>query len=184
MNSFDCILVQTCYILWEEMKYLLFPSSILCICNCVTWWIILTCKLFLFDFIVLESVLYIGEPFIASSKMSLQRSVACKLHHSNCNVWCGDISDVCYVLSVTVCPLILSLYSDKKCEKSPFQNYLRSMLNITIKVNAYGCRPENGRIPLIVQWYKLVHFMIVLIIDLYLNLFRHLVYTIHISSVA
>ena len=58
------------------------------------------------------------------------------------------------------------------------------MLNITIKVNAYGCRPENGRFPLIVQWYKLVHFMIVLIIDLYLNLFRHLVYTIHISSVA
>ena len=30
-------------------------------------------------------------------------------------VLCGDISDVCYVLSVTVCPLILSLYTDKKC---------------------------------------------------------------------
>ena len=43
-------------------------------------------NIFFFDFIVLESVLYIGEPFIASSKMSLQRSVACKLCHSNCNV--------------------------------------------------------------------------------------------------
>ena len=34
-----------------------------------------------------------------------------------------------------------------------------NMLNITIKVIAYGCSPENGRIPLIVQWYKMVHFM-------------------------
>ena len=56
--------------------------------------------------------------------------------------------------------------------KITFSKLFENMLNITIKVNANGCRPENGRIPLIVQWYKLVHFMIVLIIDLYLNLFN------------
>ena len=45
-------------------------------------------------------------------------------------------------------PLILSLNTDKS---SHFQN----MFNIIIKVIAYGCRPENGRIRLIVQWYIL-----------------------------
>ena len=42
-----------------------------------------------------------------------------------------------------------------KVLKIMFEN----MLNITIKMIAYGCSPENGRIPLIVQWYKMVHFM-------------------------
>ena len=51
-------------------------------------------------------------------------------------------------------PLILSLNTDKKCLKSRFQN----MLNITIKMLAYVCRPENGWIPLIVQWYKMVRY--------------------------
>ena len=37
---------------------------------------------------------------IAISKMSLQRSVGGKLRDSNCNVLCGDINDVCFVLSV------------------------------------------------------------------------------------
>ena len=67
---------------------------------------IYTCELFFFDYIVLESVylfLHIGEPSIAISKTSLQRSVGGKLRDSNCNVLCGDISDMCYVLSVTVC---------------------------------------------------------------------------------
>ena len=36
--------------------------------------------------------------------------------------------------------------------------------NNTIEVSAYGCRPKNGRIPLIVQWYKLVHFMMRVIV--------------------
>ena len=65
-------------------------------------------------------------------------------------------------------PLILSLYTDK-CFKSPFEN----MLNITIKVDAYGCRPENGRIPMIVHLYKMEHFMmkiVHLIVYAYWNL--------------
>ena len=67
---------------------------------------IYTCKLFFFDYIVLESVylfLHIGKQSIAISKMSLQHSVGGKSRDSNCSVLCGDISDVCYVLSVTVC---------------------------------------------------------------------------------
>ena len=66
------------------------------------------CKLFFFDYVILESVLlflHIGEPSNATSKMSIQRSAVGKLRlrHSNCNVRCDDISDVWYVLSVPVC---------------------------------------------------------------------------------
>ena len=106
-NELYWLCICTKWIIWlEEMKYSLFLSSLLCICNCVTWWIIVTCKRYFFDLIIFEPVffvLHIGEPSIATSKMSLQWSVVGKLHHSNCNVWCGDINDVCYVLSVTVC---------------------------------------------------------------------------------
>ena len=106
-NEFYWLCIGTkWFILFEGMKYSLFSSSLLCICNCVTWWIIATCKCYFFDWIIFEPVflfLHIGEPCIATSKMSLQWSVVFKLHHSNCNVWCGDINDVCYVLSVTVC---------------------------------------------------------------------------------
>ena len=68
--------------------------------------------------------------------------------------------------------------------KITFSKLFENMLNITIEVNA---RPENGRISLIVQWYKMVHFMmriIALIINAFLNYLRHLVNTVHISSVA
>ena len=55
--------------------------------------------------------------------------------------------------------------------------------NISIKVNVYRCRPENGRIPLIVQWYKMVYFMmrmIVLIIYIICKiLLHHFVNTVH-----
>ena len=71
--------------------------------------------------------------------------------------------------SYSMCPLILSLYTDRKCLNYSF----KIMLNITIKVNAYGCRPEKGRISMIIHWYNMVHFMmkiIVLIIYAYLNL--------------
>ena len=48
-------------------------------------------------------------------------------------------------------PLILSLNTDKKCSNYIFKIF-GNMFNIIIKVIAYGCRPENGRICLIVQW--------------------------------
>ena len=86
----------------------------------------------------------------------LQCSVEGMLRHSDCNVWCGDISDKCY----SMCGLIWPLYTDKKCSKSPFQNHLRIL-------NAYGCRPQSGRSCLNLQWYKMVHLkmrIIVLII--------------------
>ena len=38
-----------------------------------------------------------------------------------------------------MCPLILSLYTEKKC----LNHLFKIMLNIIIKVNAYGCRPDN-----------------------------------------
>ena len=69
-----------------------------------------------------------------------------------------------------MCPLILSLYTDSV--KNHLFKIFENMLSITIKVNANGCRPENSRILLIVQWYKMVHFMmriIVLMMNAYLN---------------
>ena len=60
--------------------------------------------------------------------------------------------------------LILSLYSDKKCSKFSFSKSLENMLNITTKVNAYGCRPQSGRNYLNQQWYRMVHFMMRIIV--------------------
>ena len=172
VNSIDCILVQNGTLCANKWSTYCYSSSILCICNCVTWWIILTCKLFFFDFIVLESVLYIGEPFIASSKMSLQRSVG--------SVSCVIPTVMCDVVILVMCAMYWVLqfvYWFCHCYVTQsVKNHLFIFIwDITIKVNAYGCRPENGRIPLIVQWYTLVHFMmtlIVLIIYAYLNLFN------------
>ena len=47
-----------------------------------------------------------------------------------------------------MCRLTLSSNTDKMCLKS-------NMLIISIKVIAFGSRPENGPIHLIVQWYIL-----------------------------
>ena len=47
-------------------------------------------------------------------------------------------------------------------------------------------RPENSRIPLILQWYKMVHFImriILCILEFVKKKLRHLVNTIHIFSV-
>ena len=70
------------------------------------------------------------------------------------------------------CPLILSLSTDKSALN--VNHLFKNMLNITIKVNAYCCRPENGSISMMIaHYYKMVHFMmkiIVLIIYAYLNL--------------
>ena len=74
--------------------------------------------------------------------------------------------------------------------KSVKNHLYKNMLNITIKVNAYGCRPENGIIPFMysgtnwcILWWELL-------ISLFMHtwicsiILRHLVNTVHFSSVA
>ena len=104
MNSFSLHWYKPLHCIVKECHYngtvvCKLRHYILCIYNCVIWWIILTCKLFLFDFIVLESVLYIGEPFIASSKMSLslQRSVG--------RVSCVIPTVMCDVVILVMCAM-------------------------------------------------------------------------------
>ena len=82
------------------MKYLLFSSSILCICYCASFGRV---NFSSFTKSPWNLSLHIGETTTAISKWSIQRSVGGKLRHYNCHVLCGDISDVCYVASVTVC---------------------------------------------------------------------------------
>ena len=102
MNCIDCVLVQNGSFYLKEWNthcfrhhYFAFVIVLLGESWMLFLWLNHLEPVFLF--------LHIGEPSIATSKMSLQWSVVGKLHHSNCNVWCGDINDVCYVLSVTVC---------------------------------------------------------------------------------
>ena len=71
-----------------------------------------------------------------------------------------------------------------------FSKLFDNLLHITIKVNAYGSRPENGRIPFMysgtnwcILWWDLLNslFMHSWICSIFL---RHLVNNVHISSVA
>ena len=174
MNSFDCLLVQNgtfCEKKWNTYCFLhQYFAFVIVLLGESFWRVNLSCLTSsswnLFSILT--------RPFFATSKLSLQRSVACKLHHSDCNVWCGDISYVCYVLSVTVCVHWFCHCIVTKHVEITFSIYFESMLNITIKVNAFGCRPENGRFPFMYSGtnWCILWWDIELIIYAYLNLFN------------
>ena len=106
MNSFDCILVQNgtlCEKKWNTYCFLHQYFAFVIVLLGESFWRVTFSSLTSSSWNLFSCFYTLANHSIATSKMSLQRSVVCKLRHSNCNVWCGDISDVCYVLSVTVC---------------------------------------------------------------------------------
>ena len=92
-------------------------------------------------------------------------------------VSCVILTVICDVVIYVMCARVLQYVSIDfvivhclKVFKITFSKLFENVLNITIEVNANGCRPENGRILLSVQCYKMVYFMmqiIVLIIYVY-----------------
>ena len=134
-----------------------------------------------------ESFRHVNFSFLTSSSWNLFSTLANhSLHPQICHY--NGLKDVSWVIPTVMCDVVILVmcamywvlqfvhwFCDCYVTKSVKNHLFKIIWDITIKVNAYGCRPENGRIPLIAQWYKLVHFMmtlIVLIIYAYLNLFN------------